>query len=182
MKIKPGFRITAFLTLIVAFFAIKVFTPVGEQLTVENLRLLIEPMGTWGVVIFVAAFIVGTIFQVPGVLFYSASFLIFGSLLGGLIAYIGSVLAVVGSFYFARHMGGSMLDRISNKRIRKLMFQLEQQPVLIVSILRTFMWVSPPLNYALAFSTISSRTYIIGSTIGLLVPVICMGLGTTFLF
>lgn len=176
------FKIILFFALVAAFFLVKELTPVGRQLTVENLRLLIEPLGAWGAVIFVAAFVIGTILQIPGILFYSASFLIFGSLLGGVIAYVGSLLAVIGSFYFARHMGGTMLDRISHPRIRKWLRKLEQKPVLIIGILRTFMWVSPPLNYALAFSTIPSRKYIIGSTLGLAVPAVCMGLGANCFF
>ena len=182
MKINPKIKIATFFLLVVSFFLVKELTPVGEQMTVENLRLLIEPLGAWGIVIFLAAFMIGTVFQIPGILFYSAAFLIFGSLTGGIVAYVGSILAVTCSFYFARHMGGNVLDKIKNKRIRKLLFKLEQQPVLIIGILRTFMWVSPPLNYALAFSKIPSRKYIIGSTIGLLVPVVCMGLGANCLF
>jgi len=165
-KIKIGL----FLTFIVGLVCLKQFTPVGEFMTVENLRDWIEPLGYWGIFIFVMAFIVGTIFQIPGVLFYSAAFLIFGSVMGGIIAYIGSVLAVIGSFYFARHMGGSALDQIKHPKIRSILQKLEQKPVLIIGLLRTFMWVSPPLNYALAFSSIPSRKYIIGSVIGLMVP------------
>ena len=165
-----------------AFIVIKNFTPIGAEITVENMQALIQPLGIWGVFIFVALFILGTIFHIPGVLFYGASFLIFGSFLGGVIAYVGSVLAVVGSFYFARHMGGTLLDSIKNQRIRNLLLKLEQQPVLIVGLLRTFMWVSPPLNYALAFSTIPSRKYILGSTIGLLVPAMIMGFGASCFF
>ena len=98
MKLSSKIKIGVFFLLVASFFLVKELTPVGEQLTVENLRLLIEPLGAWGIVIFVMAFMIGTIFQIPGILFYSASFLIFGSLLGGLVAYVGSILAVTSSF------------------------------------------------------------------------------------
>ncbi|MCP4122469.1 MAG: TVP38/TMEM64 family protein [Bacteroidetes bacterium] len=175
-KIKFGL----FLTFVILLVVLKQFTPVGEMMTVENLRLWIEPLGYWGVIIFIIAFILGTIFQIPGVLFYSAAFLIFGNVMGGFIAYIGSVLAVIGSFYFARHMGGSALDQIKHPKIKTILQKLEQKPVLIIGLLRTFMWVSPPLNYALAFSKIPSRKYIIGSVLGLMVPAAIFAGGSCF--
>ncbi len=182
MSSKQILKIGVFVLILSVFFIIKQFTPIGEQITAENLRLLIEPLGFWGILIFIALFSIGTIVQVPGWLFYSTAFVIFGSLTGAMIAYVRSVSAVILSFYFARALGGNMLDRIKNKRVQNILDKMHDNPVLIISVLRSFMWVSPPLNYALAFTNVSDRKYIVGSTIGLMIPAFIFALGYNCFF
>jgi uncharacterized membrane protein YdjX (TVP38/TMEM64 family) len=182
MSTKQILKISIFVLILGVIFYIKQFTPIGEQMTAENLRNLIGPMGFWGILLFIGLFSVGTIFQVPGWLFYSTAFMLFGSLKGGMIAYVGSVTAVVMSFYFARAIGGNMLAKIKNKRIQNILAKMDKNPVLIISFLRSFLWVSPPLNYALAFTNVSDRKYIIGSTIGLTVPAFIFALGYNYFF
>lgn len=171
-------RIALFLTAVAGLVALKQFTALGDYMTVEHLRAAIEPLGLWGVALFVAAFCAGTVFQVPGILFYTAAFLIFGDLMGGVIAYVGSVLAVAVSFLLARRVGGAAFSQIKNRRIRSVLDKLERRPVLAIGLLRTFLWVSPPLNYALAFSGVPYKKYLLGSTLGLLVPAIVLAGGS----
>jgi uncharacterized membrane protein YdjX (TVP38/TMEM64 family) len=182
MSTKQILKTSLFVLMLGVIFYIKQFTPIGEQMTAENLKNLIEPMGFWGIVLFIVLFSVGTIFQLPGWLFYSTAFILFGSLKGGMIAYVGSVTAVVMSFYFARTLGGNILTEIKNKRIQNVLSKLDNNPVLIISFLRSFLWVSPPLNYALAFTNVSDRKYIIGSTIGLTIPAFIFALGYNYFF
>jgi uncharacterized membrane protein YdjX (TVP38/TMEM64 family) len=40
-----------------------------------------------------------------------------------------------------------------------------------VAILRLILWMAPPLNYALAMSAVRFRDYVIGSALGLLIPI-----------
>ena len=182
MSSKQKIRIAIFVVILAVLFYVKQFTPVGDQMTAENLRALIEPLGFVGVLLFILLFAVGTIIQVPGWLFYSTAFIIFGSLKGGMIAYVGSVTAVIMSFYFARAIGGKALDKIKNQRIQNILAKMQENPVLIISLLRSFLWVSPPLNYALAFTNVSDRKYILGSTIGLVVPAFIFALGYNCFF
>lgn len=177
-KIKLGL----FLAIVGAFIAIKQFTPVGEQMTIENLQALIEPLGAWGLFLFVIAFGIGNLFQVPGFLFYSASFAMFGPVQGAMVAYVGSIAAVMVSFLFARHLGGKVLTEIKNERIQRILAKLEQSPVLVIGVLRALLWVAPPVNYALAFSSVSSRKYILGSCLGLILPIAFMAFGANLIF
>jgi uncharacterized membrane protein YdjX (TVP38/TMEM64 family) len=164
-------KLSLFLVFIVTLFAIKQFTPIGDKMTIENLQLLFEPMGNWGIALFVAIFIVGIVLQLPGFIFIGASVVIFGSLLGTIVAYSSSVLAVIVSFYFARMIGGNALAQIKSHRVQNILNKLEENPVKTIIILRSVMWIAPPLNYALAFSKVSTRKYIIGSAIGLVLPI-----------
>lgn len=47
---------------------------------------------------------------------------------------------------------------------------LEHRPVAGLLALRAVMLVSPPLNYALATTRMRHRDFVVGSTIGLLLP------------
>lgn len=182
MPKKQLYKLIGFLILIVTLFILKQFTPLGEKMTIEFMQSVFEPLGPWGIAIYLAVFCVGIILQLPGILFIAASIPIFGNLTGTLVAYSGSVLAVVASFYFARVIGGNALAHIKNQRVQNILGKVERNPVKTIIVLRSFMWVSPPLNYALAFSTVSSRTYIIGSALGLLGPVLVISIGYNCFF
>ncbi len=159
-----------FILIVAALFIAKEYTVLGEYMTASSMQTTILSMGAWGIIIFLLAFVVGTTFQIPGILFYGLAILTFDGITGGIIAYVGSVLAVAANFYFARVMGGKLLTEIKNKRVQGILDKVENYPIPLIGFLRTFMWVSPPLNYALAFSGVSSKKYIVGSAIGLTVP------------
>ncbi len=165
-------KLSLFFVFIITVFMIKQFTPIGDKMTIENMQLLFEPMGNWGIALFVAIFIVGLALQLPGFVLIGASVVLFGTILGTIIAYGSSVLAVIVSFYFARMIGGNALAEIKSHRVQNILNKLESNPVKTIIILRSVMWIAPPLNYALAFSKVSSRKYIIGSAVGLVLPII----------
>lgn len=164
-------KLSLFGAFVVALFIIKLFTPLGEQMTIENLQTSFEPLGSWGIALFIVIFIVGIVLQLPGIVFIGASVLLFGTFLGTVVAYGSSVLAVIVSFYFARMIGGNAFSQIKSVRVQKILSKLERDPVITIIILRSLMWIAPPLNYALAFSKVTTRTYIIGSAIGLVIPI-----------
>ena len=60
--------------------------------------------------------------------------------------------------------------------MRKILDRLDERPILTVVILRLIFVMSPPVNYALALSSLRFRDYLIGSLIGLPVPLIVLGL------
>ncbi|HEX7665940.1 MAG TPA: hypothetical protein VF407_15540, partial [Polyangiaceae bacterium] len=49
--------------------------------------------------------------------------------------------------------------------------RLEDKPIVTILVLRTVFWVSPPLNYALGWSNVKTRDYLVGSAIGLFAPI-----------
>jgi len=165
-------KLALFGVFVVTLFILKLFTPLGEQMTIANLQATFEPLGTWGIALFIVIFIVGIVLQLPGIVFIGASVLLFGVFLGTIVAYSSSVLAVIVSFYFARMIGGNALGQIKSVRVQNILSKLDKDPIRTIIILRSLMWIAPPLNYALAFSNVSSRKYIIGSAIGLVAPII----------
>ena len=63
-----------------------------------------------------------------------------------------------------------------------MLARLDERPVTTVIVLRTLLWLAPPLNYALALSSIRFRHYLIGSALGLLLPVAGAALFFDWLF
>jgi len=142
-----------------------------RDLSVESLRAWMVGAGALGVVGFLAAFALGILVQVPGALFVAAAALAWGQVAGAVVGLVGAVLAVTMSFLLVRSVGGKLLTEIRRPFMQKMMARLERAPIRTVIVLRLVLWVSPPLNYALAFSSVPLRAYVIGSAVGLLLPI-----------
>lgn len=94
----------------------------------------------------------GELLHLPGMFFFIViARVVFGPALGFVLGYAGAVIAVTLSFVVAR--------------------QLEAHPVQTTALLRLVLWLAPPLSYALASSNIRVRDHLLGSAIGLAVPV-----------
>lgn len=182
MPRKQKIKLIIFAVFIACIFVVKLFTPYGKEMTVENLQLFFEPLGWWGIAIFILAFCLGMILQLPGIVFIGASIPLFGNFLGPFVAYFGSLAAVIASFYFARLIGGNALSEVKSKKVRNMLNKVELSPVKTIAMLRLLLWVAPPLNYALAFSKVTTRKYIWGSAIGLVLPIAVLSFGYNYLF
>ena len=58
------------------------------------------------------------------------------------------------------------------KIARRALDRVEARPVQTIAILRFVLWLTPPLSYALAASKVGLRDHVIGSALGLFVPVL----------
>jgi uncharacterized membrane protein YdjX (TVP38/TMEM64 family) len=63
------------------------------------------------------------------------------------------------------------LRELSNPFARKLFSQLDARPITSVTLLRVLFQTVPPLNYALALSGVKFHHYLIGSLLGLPLPI-----------
>jgi uncharacterized membrane protein YdjX (TVP38/TMEM64 family) len=168
---KKLLRLAALVTLIVGSIVLAKVTGVSERLTPESIRGFMEGAGILGFLIFLGIFAVGELVHVPGVFFVAAAILAYGRGLGGVAAYAGAVLSVIVSFLVVRGVGGQMLADVRRPFLRKILDGLERRPIRVVAILRLILWMAPPLNYALAMSAVRFRDYVIGSALGLLIPI-----------
>lgn len=141
-----------------------------ESMSTEGIQLMMTDAGPLGVVAYLAAFAAGLLAQLPGVAFVLAARVAYGPLAGFAIAYAGALLAVSVSFVVVRAIGGRALTRIKWGWAQRLLARLDERPVLTIALLRTVFMLSPPLNYALAMSKTRLRHYVLGSAIGLVLP------------
>jgi len=153
--------------------AIGVWLRQANLLTSESLSSLVDGLGPWALPGFLLLFMAGGLIPIPGMVFIIASRLVFGPTLGFVAAYSGALLAVSASFILVR---GAMRGREREIRLpfrwaQRLLDGAENRPVLSVALLRVVFGISPPLNYGLGFTGLSTRHYIGGSAVGLVPPV-----------
>jgi len=147
------------------------WTGLDESLDRERVRAMVEEAGAFGFLIFIAIFAFGELIHIPGLVFVAAGVMAFGQVMGGLLGYLGALVSVSTSFFVVRLVGGQPLAGLKRPRLERILSHLEERPIRVVTILRLILWMAPPINYALAMSRIRFRDYLIGSALGLLLPI-----------
>lgn len=161
--------------LLVAFFvgslAVAKLTGLSDSVSVESVRSFMESMGIWGFVAFVVVFALGELLHVPGIVFVGAAAIAYGDALGTAAGYVGAVVSVTVSFIVVRAIGGQPLGNVKRPWMRKVLGRLDRQPVRTVALLRLVFFMAPAVNYALAMTSLRLRDYVIGSALGLILPI-----------
>jgi uncharacterized membrane protein YdjX (TVP38/TMEM64 family) len=177
-RLSPRVRIGLAVVLVIGLYVVARATGVLERLDVAAMQRMVADAGAWGFAVFVALFAVGVLLHVPGMVFVAAGMLVYGKLLGFFACLAGAIVAVCASFVMVRAVGGNALGSIRRPFLRKMLARLDQNPLRWLILLRAVLFISPPLNYALALSSVRFRDYAVGSAIGL-VPTMAL---VTFLF
>ena len=137
----------------------------------ESVRKHIDEAGFWGFFLYIAIFSGGEFIHIPGMIFVGAGILAYGKPLGFIMAFLASVVSVCVSFVVVRAIGGKALSQIDRPFLKKILLKLDEHPIRVVLVLRLFLWLAPALNYTLALSNVRFRDYLIGSALGLVLPV-----------
>ena len=124
-----------------------------------------------GLAIFVVLFAVGNLIQIPGWVFLAAAVLALGKAWGGLVTYIAALVSCITTFGVIRALGGDALRQINNKYAVRTLQYLDQRPTLSTLTLRLLLQTAPALNYTLAMSGVKFRYYLMGTVLGLPLPI-----------
>ncbi|MGB0369283.1 MAG: VTT domain-containing protein [Flavobacteriales bacterium] len=143
------------------------YSSLSEYFSLSYLTELIVRSGGFGVVVFIVAYIIGNLMNIPGVLFLLILFLVYEPFEAILIGYAGTIAAMVVHFFFTRALGGKALAEIKQPFIKKQMLRLITKPIITTVVLRLVFFVSAPVNYALALSSIKFRHFLLGSMLAL---------------
>lgn len=175
-------RIAAVVAVFAILYGVGRATGWLDELDADAVRAKVIDAGPWGVLVFFGVFAAGELLHVPGMIFVAAGILAWGQLWGFVIGLAGSVLSVSVSFVVVRTVGGKALAAVERPLMRKMLDRLHARPITTIALLRAVFWMSPPLNYALALTSVTFRAYLIGSTLGLVVPVLAASLLFDLLF
>jgi uncharacterized membrane protein YdjX (TVP38/TMEM64 family) len=175
-------RIGALVALTGALVAIGHATGAAETLSRERIEAIVHQLGVFGFVAYVAIFALGELVHVPGMVFVAAAILVYGRALGFVAAFAGAMVSLSVSFWVVRLVGGQPLGEISRPWAQRMLAHLDRSPVATVAILRALLWLAPALNYALAMTRIRFRDYVIGSALGLVVPLAIASITFDWLF
>lgn len=124
-----------------------------------------------GLLVFVLLFVLGNLIQIPGWIFLAAAVLTLGRVWGGLATYLAACVSCAATFIAIRLIGGSALRELRSGLAKRILARLDEHPLRSVVVLRILFQTVPALNYALALSGIRFRHYIIGTLIGLPLPI-----------
>ena len=169
-RLSPKVRIALLVAAVLALGAAGHFAGLTETITRPHIQELATSWGALGLVLFVVAFALGEILQLPGVVFVVAAVAAYGPWLGTVAAYLGMLAASVAVFTFGRAIAGRALAEIEHPRVRAIMARVDRAPIRTVAFLRGVLFVLPGIGYACALSSIRFRDYLLGSAIGLVVP------------
>jgi len=171
MKRSQWLRIGALILLMTGLYAVGRATGLTEDLSTERVRALMHVAGVWGFAAFVALFAVGELLHIPGLVFVGAAVLAYGRFGGGAASFVGALVSLTVTFIVVRAVGGKPLKHIRRPLMARMLAQLDEKPVRTVALLRLIFWMGPMLNYGLALSSVRYRDYLLGSAIGLMMPI-----------
>lgn len=124
-----------------------------------------------GLIVFILLFALGNLIQIPGWVFLAAAVLALGRTWGGAATYVAASLSCISSFLIIRGVGGDALRQLDNRYVSRILAHLDRRPVSSILLARMLFQTLPALNYALAMSGIRFRVYLLGTLLGLPLPI-----------
>jgi uncharacterized membrane protein YdjX (TVP38/TMEM64 family) len=120
-------------------------------------------------VLFVLAYVIATVFGIPGTVFTLAGGAIFGIVLGSILNWAGATLGAVGAYALARRLGSdavrdllgrraTVLDALTSKAGFATLFRLRLIPVVPFN----------GLNFAAGLVPVPFRTYVVATALGII--------------
>ncbi len=160
--------VALFLGVLLAIFQL---SGLRDHFSLAFLRQSILDNQIGGLLIFTLVFALGNLIQIPGWLFLAAAVLALGQVWGGLATYIAASISCLISFLLIRFVGGDALRQLDNRVVSRILGHLDARPIWSVVLARMLFQTLPALNYALALSGVRFRTYLLGTLLGLPLPI-----------
>ncbi|MEM7016559.1 MAG: VTT domain-containing protein [Pseudomonadota bacterium] len=181
LQSKHVLRILLFITILVAIGAVFYFD-MPQYLTLENVKRLQESLGWWALLVFVVAFVLGELLQVPSVLWIFFAGVIWPVWIALPISLLAAMLAASGAFIVARYFLGDSFHQKLPARFQNLNAQLEASPIRAIIFIRLTTFLHPLLHWVLAASSIKLPAFLVGTFVGILPATIALVLlGQQFL-
>lgn len=168
---RQNFRFVLLALIIGGAVAAGSYLDLADTFDAQGMRQLVLDSGPWGWAVYVVTFAAGEFLHVPGLVFVATGILVYGKLIGFGIAMAGALVSVSFSFLVVRRIGGTPLADVRYRWFQGMLQRLHKHPIRTVFLLRLALWLAPALNYALALTPVRFRDYLIGSALGLVLPI-----------
>ena len=164
-------RLLCVVAFLVVLFAVFQLSGLRSQISLAHVRELLLAHPRAGLAIYVLLFALGNMVQIPGSVFITAAILALGPLWGGLYTYVAANVSAVATFLSIRLIGGNALQSIQRPLLQRILARLATHPVQSIIVARLCFQTLPALNYALAMSGIKLRHLVLGTLIGMPLPI-----------
>lgn len=171
-SVRPYKRLIAVLLFLLPLLAIFELSGLRSHFNLAYLHQILVDHPITGLAVFILVFVLGNLVQLPGWLFLAAAVLALGKTWGGMATYVAAIISCTATFFTIRLVGGDALRSLDGKLATRLLSQLDAHPVRNIVLLRMLFQTVPPLNYALAMSGIRYRDYLVGTLLGLPLPIL----------
>ncbi len=162
-------KIVALVVALVGLIAAFKFLPIGEWL--GAFLEYVDSLGVWGPVLLVAAYIIATVFMVPGTPLTLGAGFLFGPVLGTITVSVGSTIGAALAFLVGRFFARDFVEGLIQKspKFAAVNQAVEQSGFKIVALTR----LSPVfpfnvLNYLYGATKVSFKNYTLASWLGML--------------
>ena len=155
----------------VFFYVVVEMAGLRSRLSPDVIKGLFFAYPVWGIVLFCLTFSLGNLLYVPGWVFLVGAVFALGKEWGAIATLVAALCSSTISFFLIRAIGGSALRSFNHRWADKIFTHLDERPVLSVAVLRLTFQTLPALNYALALADIRFRDYLIGTLMGLPIPI-----------
>ncbi|MHB1187671.1 TVP38/TMEM64 family protein [Thiobacillus sp.] len=166
---KRLFTVFLFLVLLLAIFEL---SGLRSHFNLAYLHQQLVDNPITGLIVFILIFALGNLVQIPGWIFLAAAVLALGRTWGGMATYVAAIMSCTVTFFSIRFIGGDALRGLNGRLATRLLGQLDAHPVKSVVLLRMLFQTVPALNYALAMSGVRFRDYLVGTLLGLPLPIV----------
>lgn len=117
-KMKKTIKLALLLAILLIMFLLNYFGVVDFFFNTLKLKLFLEGLGIWGMVIFAVLFVLATIFLIPGSVLVIVAGLVYGPIKGSIIALVSATIASVVCFVLARYLGREAIsNRFKNNKV-----------------------------------------------------------------
>jgi len=169
---KRYWRIALLMLLLLAAAVAVHVSGLGHLLSPAYLQQLIQSHPVSGLALYIGLFCLGNLLHLPGWIFLAGAVLALGKVWGGMATYAAAVLSCSVTYFLIRAIGGDALRVIHHRYVVSILRRLDSHPVSSISLLRVLCQTMPTVNYVLALSGVSFRHYLLGTLIGLPLPIL----------
>jgi len=134
----------------------------------ENFRDQIRAYGAWGVAAFFLIFLAVQPLGFPGSILWMAASMIWPLQQAFLYSWLSGVTAGLAGFYFARYFAKSWIQNKLPARLKRYDHHIEIKGLQTTILIRLLFMITPPANWLLGVSKIKTRTFLLGTSIGLM--------------
>lgn len=140
-----------------------------DLFNVERVTDWVEAAGIWAPLLFMLAYVVATVFFLPGLVFTIAGGALFGPVWGTLINLTGATIGAILAFIIARYVAGDWVRQKTGGKLQKLMDGVADEGWRFVAFVRLVpLFPFNMLNYALGLTPIRLSHYAVATFVFML--------------
>ena len=164
-------RLISVVLFLVIILVVAQVSGLREHFTLAFVQQKLADNRVVGLLVFVLLFTLGNLIQIPGWVFLAAAVLALGKTEGFAATYVAACVSCAFTFLAVRYVGQDALRQIRNRLAVRILAHLDARPIRSIVLLRTFFQTLPVVNYALALSGVGFRKYMVGTMLGLPLPI-----------